>query len=719
MNLVQWQWMGPLGLGPWLGGLLALVLAGGLARSWSRMSGLSRILASVLGAGLLLLTQDPLRVVRHGQPVPLRGIVVVDSSASVHGHLPPERSLQGLDQALSDIELLRDGAIRWDVVSLLDASHTAYPLDQVRSRAQLLVPGMDDQMQHRTDLADLYQVLGSYDLALVLTDGHWWQYEGAALPETSTTILGVRPPQWSEPAADIGFRRVRSEVIGLLRHKVRVEFELDVRGLQTATDVLLDVEGAGAVAVTTVTLVPGAAVTSVTLDLLVTQLGSTEWHARLTQLPAWDGYELNNEVVFRVMGYREKIRTLLVSGGPGMDTRNLRAFLKSDPAVELMHFAILRTIEDDPRARNEELSLIPFPYEDLFTNMLPQFDVVILQNFNFKPYFRQEFPKYFGNLAQSVFQSGTGLIMTGGARSFGDGDYEQTVLGNVLGLDLRRSDGFESDVPLEARAARVPPDIALPELIPRVSYFNQVLAQPGTIVGLRLAQSVAQPQGVPLASPPLLTYHRHGRGHAVGILSPDLFVARSPAQFGALSQWFSQTLRWAAGDLDQFPLDVVVSDPTDDRSVDVRLQARQIDASNPLTAAVQLETSDRAWSQRPIVPNLSDEPVTLSTRLPLQIVRMRVLACVSSQQCQAREFYLDPLRRERQELWQNPSLPMHAWSSMRDLDRTGLQLQSGQTVTIESESREHLAANPWVGACIVALAFGLWLSQRRLYRAVV
>ena len=702
----------------WFSVLCGLLLLAGLLRSGGRLRWGGRILAIALAAGLLVLMQDPLRVIRRGVPVPLRGVVVVDGSASVLTPLTGAERVEGLTQALADVELLQDPAIDWDVVSLRDATTTTHTLAQARSNPAALVPSADEALLHRTDLATLYQQAGRYDLALVLTDGHWWSYQSGPVASTSATLLGVRPQAWSAPAADVGFRRVRSEVIGLLRHKVRVEFELDVQGLGTATDISIQVESLGSQVVTTVTLEPGQAVTNVSMDLLVTQLGSTQWHARLIDVPAWDGYTLNNEVVFRVMGYREKIRTLLVSGGPGMDTRNIRAFLKSDPAVELMHFAILRTIDDDPRARNEELSLIPFPYDELFTQMLPQFDVVILQNFNYKPYFRQDFPKYFGNLAQSVHQSGTGLIMTGGPRSFGDGKYDQTVLGSVLGLDLRRTDGYESESALPALPGRVARDIPLPTLVPQVRYLNQVELQPGTVAGLRLASPLSATQGLPLAPPALLSFRRHGRGHAIGSMSPDLMVARSPAQFAALSGWFSQALRWAAGDLDQFALDVVVSEPVDDRSVDFRLQVLQPDAAMPLTAVVLLGEPGSAFSRRLDVPLVADQPVTVSAELPLQVVRARILACYPRQDCQMREFFLDPLRRERLGLWESPNLPMQPWNKLRAMNRTDLQLRTGQTVTIESESREPLARNRWVLGALLALAGLLWLSQRRQYRAV-
>src|SRR5690606_5201854 len=69
---------------------------------------------------------------------------------------------------------------------------------------------------------------------------------------------------------------------------------------------------------------------------------------------------------------------------------------------------------DTPEARNEELSLIPFPYEELFSTELEKFDVVLLHNFDFNLYFQ---PFYLANLARFVREGGA-LLMVGGDQSF-------------------------------------------------------------------------------------------------------------------------------------------------------------------------------------------------------------------------------------------------------------------------------------------------------------
>jgi len=119
---------------------------------------------------------------------------------------------------------------------------------------------------------------------------------------------------------------------------------------------------------------------------------------------------LNNMQAIRVRTVRDKIRILHIGGKPSYDLKTWRQFLTRQPDVDLVSFYILRSPNDDPQARNNELSLIPFPYEELFSSELPKFDLVILQNFDFNLYFQ---PFYLANLANFVRAGGSLLVMGG------------------------------------------------------------------------------------------------------------------------------------------------------------------------------------------------------------------------------------------------------------------------------------------------------------------
>ena len=74
----------------------------------------------------------------------------------------------------------------------------------------------------------------------------------------------------------------------------------------------------------------------------------------------------NNHAVVTVSGVRDRLRVLLVSGEPHAGERVWRNLLKADPSVDLIHFTILRPPDKQDTTPINELSLIAFPYRELF-----------------------------------------------------------------------------------------------------------------------------------------------------------------------------------------------------------------------------------------------------------------------------------------------------------------------------------------------------------------
>jgi uncharacterized membrane protein len=134
---------------------------------------------------------------------------------------------------------------------------------------------------------------------------------------------------------------------------------------------------------------------------------------------------------------RDRVRLLHVAGRPTNDVRALRRWIKSDASVDLVAFFILRTPDDDVRATQNELALIPFPVDELFQEHLPSFDAVVLQDFDAQPYGLE---KYLENIRRYVRRGG-GLVMVGGENAFVAGGYAGTPLADVLPVELDRSPG--------------------------------------------------------------------------------------------------------------------------------------------------------------------------------------------------------------------------------------------------------------------------------------
>ncbi len=150
--------------------------------------------------------------------------------------------------------------------------------------------------------------------------------------------------------------------------------------------------------------------------------------------PAGDEVSDNDRRFVTLEVARDRIRILHIAGRPTYDVRALRTYLKSDESVDVVAFFILRTPTDSVGAPPNELALIPFPVDELFSVHLPSFDAVVLQDFNAEVY---GLTKHLDNLARYV-GAGGGLIMVGGPDAFGPGQYAGTPLAEVLPVKLTR-----------------------------------------------------------------------------------------------------------------------------------------------------------------------------------------------------------------------------------------------------------------------------------------
>jgi hypothetical protein len=89
----------------------------------------------------------------------------------------------------------------------------------------------------------------------------------------------------------------------------------------------------------------------------------------------------NNRAILAINGVRDRLRVLLISGEPHPGERTWRNLLKADPAVDLVHFTILRSESKRDAALNRELSLIAFPARELFETKLKDFDLIIFDRY--------------------------------------------------------------------------------------------------------------------------------------------------------------------------------------------------------------------------------------------------------------------------------------------------------------------------------------------------
>ena len=151
------------------------------------------------------------------------------------------------------------------------------------------------------------------------------------------------------------------------------------------------------------------------------------------QAPDGDRVPENNVRLLTFDVTRERVRLLHVAGRPTYDVRALRMWLKADESIDLIAFFILRTNSDATQVSDDsELALIPFPVDELFTEHLPSFDAVILQDIDAVEY---KLERHLPALARYV-RAGGGLIMVGGPSAFMGGGYAGSPLADVLPTTL-------------------------------------------------------------------------------------------------------------------------------------------------------------------------------------------------------------------------------------------------------------------------------------------
>jgi uncharacterized membrane protein len=302
----------------------------------------------------------------------------------------------------------------------------------------------------------------------------------------------------------------------------------------------------------------------VAFEVTPRRVGRFAWELSVPVEPG-DAVPGNNRFPVVVRVVRDRTRVLQVSGSPSYDQKFLRLFLKEDPSVDLVSFFILRTREDMGAGWSGfELSLIEFPYERLFSEDLGSFDLVVLQNFDYAPYFSYNAEELLGNLARYV-EDGGALVMTGGDRSFDLGDYQGTPLERVLPVQLGVAGRKADEVAF--RPALTPAGLQHPitRLAPDAEASQQVWERLQPMDGLNLTAGAAPGAAVLLQHPeqlaangqpaPVLAVAEVGRGRTMALtVDASWRWSFSEAAVGrgnqAYLRFWKSAVRWLVADPD-------------------------------------------------------------------------------------------------------------------------------------------------------------------------
>ncbi|MEM0928490.1 MAG: hypothetical protein AAGI89_04270 [Pseudomonadota bacterium] len=137
----------------------------------------------------------------------------------------------------------------------------------------------------------------------------------------------------------------------------------------------------------------------------------------------------NNSVSAGVNVIRDRLRVLLISGEPHAGERVWRNVLKSDPAVDLVHFTILKPGNKEVTASRAELNLIEFPSRELFRDKLEHFNVVVFDRYTYRNVISAS---ELASVTRYVERGGA-LLIAAGPELSGDGSLvAQATLSRVL-----------------------------------------------------------------------------------------------------------------------------------------------------------------------------------------------------------------------------------------------------------------------------------------------
>ena len=382
----------------------ALLLVGLLA--WRRSRG--TLLRTISLAALLGALANPTLRQEQREPLNNLALVVVDKSASQSLAGRPERTaavLQALRERLAKVSGLE--------TRVIDA---AVPKDPEHDSTEIFA-----------DVARMLSTLPVDRLAgvIVVTDGRVHD------APRSVTALGIDAPvhaliTGAEGEFDRRIVVTKAPRYGLVGSEANAEIKVesslgstDNRGpvrLVIKREGQPDMEQQVAIGET------------IPVPLLFKHAGPNIAEVELAPVPG-ELTAANNTLVLQAEGVRENLRVLLVSGEPHAGERTWRNLLKSDAAVDLVHFTILRPPQKQDNTPINELSLIAFPTRELFQEKLSEFDLII-----FDRYQRRDIlpALYIDNVARYVEENGGAVLVAAGEDYSVPGTLYDSPLSQVL-----------------------------------------------------------------------------------------------------------------------------------------------------------------------------------------------------------------------------------------------------------------------------------------------
>lgn len=519
-----------------------------------------RVLTALLVLGFLIEPAVQLRAVRK---IKNRLAVVVDRSRSMS--LATDSGRSRYDNMLGALQKSRDA---------LDTLSKSHSIDWFDLSGPLSTNGLDaPPVGERSDLLAALEHAREAGagrplagLVLISDGADNADLEGKTRGQLSSSAIErlqrlgapvntVNAAQ-SQSFKDVAVASVISDEFAFVHNTFEVEVDIEATGFDSLT-VPVTLRREGDLLATQEAILKPNTPTRVLFKTKPDKIGEFVYTVSIPEF-AGEAIRTNNQQSFVLQVIRDKIRVLQVAGRPSWDERFLRQHLKENPNADLISFFILRTPTDDPSVPENELSLIPFPVNKLFTTELRSFDVIIFQNFDYRPY---RMAHYLPNIRDAV-KEGLGFVMIGGDESFAGGGYLGTALDEILPVRIDEG-GIKTGAvaPILTESGRRHPitdlthgvssnDLAW-KALPKWSAINLTAGLSPGATALVVDPGSQRPGGAPM---PLIAAMDVGQGRSMAIATDSMWRWRfasgrdGGAAERAYHRFWSNALRWLVRD---------------------------------------------------------------------------------------------------------------------------------------------------------------------------
>jgi uncharacterized membrane protein len=429
-------------------------------------------------------------------------------------------------------------------------------------------------------LKSLEKIGNKSSLVLLLSDGNIpWNRNDKKGPPFITFPMGD-PKNYR----DILIREVRAPSMAFRGRPVQIDVVIKSHGYPGITLPVVLKDGEKVLGAKSIPLRKSSEEMVTSFSFTPEEVGSTSLSL---SIPPQFGEALtsNNQAYLTLKVYRDKIRILMVSGSPSLNYRYMRTAFKNDHTIDLLSFVILRTPANIINVPLHEQSLIPFPVESIFTKELKNFDLVIFDNFFYRPYLNLN---HLESIKEFV-RGGGSFAVIGGPNFFGAGGYIETPIEELLPVRFSGKEDYRRDSVVGINLSRVGATHPITRFSSVGDNLQNLWKEMPPLDGINLLEpkssGVVLLEGADGASNPILIVGSYGKGRVL-ILGTDFswkwymgMLAQGKGNWAYL-RFMERMVRWLTKDPSLDPVQIALPEAKGEigQEIGIEIQVKDEDS---------------------------------------------------------------------------------------------------------------------------------------------